>query len=135
MLRIAAAVLLGLHGLVHLLYLGQSQRLFQLQPGMVWPDGSWAFSRLAGEDGTRLLASVFCVAAAIGFVASGTGLLARQSWWRPTVVGSAVLSAAMVLLFWNGRMERLSDQGGIAPIIHVAILIAVLVLQWPESVL
>jgi len=26
-----------LHGLVHLLYAGQSLRLFELRPGMTWP--------------------------------------------------------------------------------------------------
>ncbi len=37
MLRFIAGAFIVLHGLVHLLYAGQSRRLFELRPGMVWP--------------------------------------------------------------------------------------------------
>jgi hypothetical protein len=121
-----------LHGLVHLLYFGQSRRLFELRPGMVWPDGSWAFSKLLGDGATRLLASISYVLAAIGFVAGGIGILVGQAWWRPVVVGSAAFSAVIVLLFWDGKMRKLDDQGLIALLINVAILLAVLILRWPN---
>jgi hypothetical protein len=132
MLRFIIGIFMVLHGLVHLLYFGQSQRMFELQPGMVWPDGSWAFSKLLGDEATRSLASIACVLAAIGFVAGGTGILIGQAWWRPVVVGSAAFSAAIVLLFWDGTMHRLADRGAIALLINIAILVAVLVLRWPD---
>jgi hypothetical protein len=132
MLRIVVAVFTVLHGLVHLLYVEQSGRLFELQPGMVWPDGSWAFPRLLGVESTRLLAGACCVLAAVGFVAGGIGLFARQAWWRLLVVGAAAFSAAVVILFWDGKMQRLADQGGIALLINAAILVALLLLRWPE---
>jgi hypothetical protein len=131
-LRIIVTVFIVLHGLVHLLYVGQSQSLFELQAGMTWPDGSWAFSRLLGDEGTRLLASACCLLAAIGFVAGGIGLLARQAWWRPMIVGAAAFSAAMLLVLWDGQMQRLDDQGGIAVLINLAILALLLVLRWPD---
>jgi len=37
MLTIILGIFCILHGLVHLLYAGQSRRLFELRPGMVWP--------------------------------------------------------------------------------------------------
>jgi hypothetical protein len=132
MLRFIVGVFIVLHGLVHLLYLGQSRRLFELQPGMVWPDGSWAFSRVLGDERTRVLASIACVLAALGFVAGGTGILVGQSWWRPLVVGSAAFSTAVFGLCWNGRLQKLNDQGAIAIIINTAILAAVLLFQWPD---
>lgn len=132
MLKFIIGVFMVLHGLVHLLYLGQSQKLFELQPGMVWPDGSWVFSRLLGERKTRLLASIACALAALGFVAGGAGILVGQSWWRPLVVGSAVFSTAIFVLFWDGRRQKLNDQGAIAILINTAILVAVLVFQWPN---
>jgi hypothetical protein len=132
MLRFVVAVFSMLHGLVHLLYLGQSRRLLELQPGMVWPDGSWAFSRLLGIEATRLLAGACCVLAAIGFVVGGIGLLARQAWWRPLVVGAAAFSAVVVIFLWDGKMHRLADQGGIALLINAAILVALLLLRWPK---
>jgi hypothetical protein len=132
MLAFIVSVFIVLHGLVHLLYFGQSWRLFELQPGMVWPDGAWAFSRLLGDQVTRWLASITCVLAAIGFVAGGAGILTRQAWWRPTVVGAAVFSSVLFILFWNGGLQKLDSQGAIAILINIAILIAVLVLRSPN---
>ena len=132
MLRFIIGLFLVLHGLVHLFYFGQSRRLFELQPGMVWPDGSWAFSKLLGDKATRLLASIFCVLAAIGFVAGGAGILVMQAWWRPVVVGSATFSAILFILFWDGKMQKLADKGGVALLINIAILVAVLILRWPD---
>jgi hypothetical protein len=132
MLRFIFGAFIVLHGLVHLLYFGQSQRLFELQPGMVWPDGSWVFSKLFGEAVSRVLASVACLLAALGFVAGGVAIFLGQSWWRPVVVGSAAFSAALFVLFWNGRLKKLPDQGAIAILINMAILLVVLILQWPD---
>jgi hypothetical protein len=132
MLRFVVGAFIVLHGLVHLLYFGQSWRLFELQPEMVWPEGSWAFSKLLGDEATRLLASISCILAAIGFVAGGTAILVRQAWWRPVVVGAAAFSAVIVILFWDGKMQKLDDQGGIGLLINIAILVAVLILRWPD---
>jgi len=132
MLRFIVGVFIVLHGLVHLLYFGQSRRLFELQPGMIWPDASWAFSKLLGEGGTRSLAGFACVLAALGFVAGGAGILLGQVWWRPLVVGSAAISTAIFIVFWDGKLQRLANQGAIAILINVAILVAVLLLQWPD---
>ncbi len=103
MQMIITSLFFVLHGLVHLLYFGYSRRFFELRSGMVWPDGSWAFSKLLGDEPTRLLASISLVLAALGFLASGLGLFFRQGWWRPVVVGSAILSAALFLVFWDGK--------------------------------
>lgn len=132
MLEFVIGVFLVLHGLVHLLYFGQSRRLFELQPGMTWPDGSWAFSKLLGEGATRWLAGIACVLAAVGFVAGGIGIFLGQAWWRPVVVGSAAFSAAIFVLFWDGKLKRLANQGAIAILINGAILVAVLIFQWPD---
>ena len=131
MLRIIFGVFMVLHGLVHLLYYGQSRRLFELQRGMVWPEGAWAFSRLFGDGTTRWLASIACVVAAVGFVAGGIGILAGQAWWRPAAVGAAAFSTAIFVLFWDGELHKLDNQGAIAILINIALLIAVLVLRWP----
>ncbi len=125
---------LVLHGLVHLLYLGQSARQFELQPGMIWPDGSWAFSKLIGDGDTRTLASIFCILAAAGFVIGGAGIFFGQSWWRIAVIASATFSGILYTLFWNGQLQQLHNQGAIGLLIDGAILVAVLGLQWPQFV-
>lgn len=132
MIRIFIGVFIVLHGLVHLLYLGQSRRFFELQPGMVWPEGSWAFSALLGDEATRWLATISCGLAAIGFVAGGAGLLVKQAWWRPVVAGAAAFSSLVYILLWNGKMQKLDNQGGIAILINIALVVAVLILRWPD---
>lgn len=124
-------VFIVLHGLVHLLYVAQSQRLFELQPGMDWPAGSWALSGPLGEGVTRLLGSLAFGAVAAALVAGGAGLLLRVAWWRPPVVGAAALSAVVILLLWDGTLHSLNDQGLLGLLIDGALLITVLVLRWP----
>ncbi len=132
MIRIILGAFLVLHGLVHLLYFGQSQRFFELQPGMVWPDGSWAFSRFLGDAITRNLASILLILAAIGLVVGGIGIFAKQTWWRPVVVSAAAFSSVIYLLFWDGALQNLDNKGWIGILINLAILAAVLVFQWPN---
>lgn len=127
MLRFIVGLFLILHGLVHLLYAGQSWRLFELQPGMVWPDGSWAFSKLLGEETIRVLTSISCLLATTGFVAGGVGLFLKQAWWQPLVVISALFSAIIFILFWDGTGQKLADKGGIALLINLVILVALLI--------
>ena len=132
MVRLVIGVFMVLHGLVHLLYVGQSQKLFELQPGLAWPDGSWVFSRVLGDERARLIAAILLVVAAAGFVIGGAGILAGQAWWRPIVVGSAAFSSIIFVLYWNGTLQRLSEQGLFALLINAAILTAVLVFKWPD---
>ena len=129
--RILFGILSVVHGLVHLLYWGQSARHFELQPGMTWPDGSWAFSRLLGDEATRQLVSALLILAAASFVAGGAGLFARQAWWRTVLAGAAACSTAILLLAWDGRFQSLPDKGAIGIAINAAILAAVLAVRWP----
>ncbi len=121
-----------LHGLVHLLYFGQSARHFELKPGMVWPNGAWAFSRRLGDEATRNLASMALILAALGLAAGGIGILASQVWSRPVVAGAAAFSSVVYLLLWNGRTQNLDGQGAVGLLIDIAILVAVLILRWPQ---
>lgn len=132
MISILFAVFLILHGLVHMLYFGQSARFFELQPGMVWPDGSWVFSRLLGDAGPRNLASILLVLAAIGFVVGGIGLFAKQAWWRPTIITVAIFSSAIYVLFWDAGWSHLDNKGGVGILINLAILAVLLIFQWPN---
>jgi uncharacterized membrane protein YphA (DoxX/SURF4 family) len=132
MIRILFGVFFVLHGLVHLLYFGQSARYFELQPGMLWPDGSWAFSRFLGNATTRNLAGILLILAAVGFVAGGAGIFLKQAWWRPAVVTVAAFSVVIYLLFWDGGLQYLDNKGGVGILINLAILSAVLLFQWPD---
>jgi uncharacterized membrane protein YphA (DoxX/SURF4 family) len=132
MLRIIFGIFIVLHGLVHLLYLGQSQRIFELQSGMDWPDRSWAFSAVLGDGTTRVLANVLLAAAALVFAVGGIGIITDQAWSRPIVVAAAAFSAVIFLLLWNGKCQQLDDNGGVGLLINLVILALLLIVQWPN---
>ena len=130
-MSIVFGIFLILHGLVHLLYSGQSSRLFELQAGMVWPDGSWVFARLFGNKAARIVASGVCVLATVGFLVGGITLFTSQSWWRSMTVAAAAFSAAIFILFWDGHLQALANKGLFAILINASILVALLVFRWP----
>ena len=120
------------HGLAHLLYVGQSLRLFELRPGLTWPAGSWAFSWLPGDSGARLAAACINALLTAAFVASGVALIFGQAWWQPAALSASGVSAVAIVLMWDGRRRELDAQGAYAILISAAILVAVLVFHWPD---
>ena len=133
MLRFVISLFIVLHGLVHLWYFTLSQRLVEFKPEMGWSGRSWIFTNFLGDSTTRSLASVLYVLATIAFVVSGIGILVRAEWWRPVLVGSAVFSAAIILLLWDGGLQLLVNKGLVGFTISVMILAALLLLKWPSA--
>lgn len=131
MWTILFGIFLILHGLVHILYAGQSWRLFELRPEMTWPDGAWLFSKLMGDETTRLLATVLLVLATLGLAVGGLGLFLRADWWRTIIVTSTVFSSLLFLVMWDGKFHALADQGGVGILINLVILVLILVFKWP----
>lgn len=132
MIRILFSVFTILHGLVHLLYLGQSARFFELKPGLTWPDGSWTISKFLGDESTRMLASVFMIIAALTFFMGGVGFLTKQTWWRLIAIAAAVFSSIVYLLLWDSSFESLADNGWVGIAINVTIIIALIIFNWPK---
>ena len=132
-MRIIFGSFVILHGLVHLLYFGQSARYFKLKPGMVWPDGSWAFSKLIGNATSRNLANILLILTAVGLIVGGVGMLVNQAWWQTVVVGVVAFSSFVYILFWNGRMQNLDGQGLVGILINIAILLLALIVRWPAA--
>ncbi|MBL8155924.1 MAG: hypothetical protein JNM70_17225 [Anaerolineae bacterium] len=122
-----------LHGLVHFLYLGHSQRFFELQSGMTWPEGAWLFSRWLGASTVRLLASLALGIAGLALVAGGITLLTGQEGWRGLVTAAALFSAVVFLLFWDGSLRRLDTQGIIGILIDLALVVLALTVQLPAA--
>lgn len=127
-MNIFAGIFFILHAFVHLLYAGQALRFFELRPGLIWPDGSWLFSRLLSDPVARWLAAVSLALAALGFLSAGLGLFFGAGWWRTMTLGAVGFSVFIYLLFWDGKFNELPDQGGIGLLISLGILAAVWVI-------
>lgn len=120
------------HGAVYGLYAAHAKRLFEVTPGLTWPDGSWALSRLIGDSAVRPVVAVLFSLLALGFVVSGIALMARQTWWGALASVVALISTVALLLLWNGQPRGLDAQGAYAILINGGILVAALVLHWPK---
>jgi len=124
-------IFLILHGIVHLLYAGQSGRVFELRPGMTWPDSSWLFSKLLGDPVTRLVVVVLLALAALGYIVSGFGLFLHQSWWRSATVWIAIFSTTIFLVFWDGKFQTLDEKGGVGILLNLAIIVVAII--WKQT--
>ncbi len=120
------------HGLVYAMYAAHAMRLFELKPGMTWPDASWALSGPIGDSAVRWLVVVLLLLVAVGFAVSGASLMSRQSWWEVLAAAVAAVSTLLLLLAWNGRLQGLSEQGLYAILINAGVVVCALVLHWPK---
>lgn len=125
-MNILTGIFLLLHGLVHLWYFTLSQRLVKFQPEMGWTGESWLLSNILSDSTIRSLASVLFTLAAAAFLVSGIGVFFRTEWVRSVLVGSAVFSSAILILYWDGGMQMLVQKGLIGLLINIAILLVVL---------
>lgn len=114
-----------LHGLVHLFYMGQSLKLFELKPAMIWPDESWAFSRVLSNATLRIFACITLGLSTLGFVVGGISLMLKQTWSQPLLIIAGGLSTFVFLVLWNGKKDSAVNQGGLGILINLAILSAV----------
>ena len=131
-MRIAAGVFLIAHGAVYGLYVGQALRLFELKPGLAWPDGSWALSGLIGSRALRSVTAIWFSLVAAGFAVSGIALIAGRSWWGSLAAVTAIVATVALALLWNRRLQELDAQGAYAVLINAVILVAALALHWPK---
>ena len=122
MLRTVLAVVIGAHGIGHILFLvpllgiadwGQSTR-------------SWL---LSGETGSRLIGSVLWIAAIIAFGVVVVGLVGQHGWWRTAAIIAALISIVGLILFWPTPVTApvLS-----ALVFNLLLLAALLIVRWPS---
>lgn len=122
MIALLSGIFLILHGIVFYLYAGQSARLFELKPGMIWPDESWAFSKILDHKKTRMLSLILCLLSGTGLIISGIAVLSSAAWWYQMFIASTAFSSIIIILLWNGSLQKLSDQGFIGLLINVVLL-------------
>ncbi len=125
-MTVLAGVLVLLHGLTHLWYVVLGLRLVPFRPEMGWTGHSWALSGLLGEPATRAFAVAVYLLCAAAFALGGAAVLAHGPWWRPLLIGAAVLSLAAIVLFWDGHTDHLVEKGLIGALLDLAVLVVAL---------
>lgn len=110
---IVAVVLLA-HGLGHVLGV---LPLFGVSTSGPWHNRSWLLAGSSAEAVGRSLAPVVWLVAVVAFAIVGLGVLGvgiEGASWRALAVGAAVVSAAGVVVFWNGFPTILNKAGALA---------------------
>lgn len=88
---------------------------------------------------TAAIASFFWLLSTIGFIGSALGFwgtLVPGEYWRQLAIGGAIISTIGIILFsgiWPGAPSKSMSQldTAIALVVNVAILVALLWLEWP----
>ena len=110
---IIAAIILALHGLVHLMGTAVYMKLAEIE-GLKYKTtllgGRWDL----GEGGIGVFGALWAVAA-IGFVIAAAAWLAGWGWWQPVLVGVTLFSLALTVLDWSNAF--------MGAIINVVILV------------
>lgn len=131
-MTIAIGIILMLHGLVHLWYVVLNQGLVEFRPEMGWTGRSWILTNFLGADITQPLATIFYSLAAISFVIAGIGLITSQNWTRLWIIVASSISAASILLFWDGSFKYLVEKGAIGLLLNTALITCAIWLGWPK---
>jgi len=123
-IRLVAAVVLGAHGIGHVLGWLPAWGLASFE-GVA--SQSWLVSAIAGENASRLIAGIVFLVPTVGFVIAAAGLLTGQPWWRGVAVVSAAVSLLGTALFPHAFPTG-STIGSVA--VNVVVLYGVLVAGW-----
>lgn len=125
-MNIFVGFFLILHGMVHFWPITLSQGWVEFQPDMGWTGQSWLLSGLMGSDLLKWLATALFGLAALAFITAGAGKLVDQEWARTWILAASALSAAALVLFWDGGAQQLIEKGLIGVLIDMALLVWVL---------
>ncbi len=98
-LKIIVAVVLALHGLIHLMGTATYLKLADLQ-GLPYKTTVLAGRWDLGEVGIAIFGVLWAVAA-IGFVVAAVAWLSDQKWWRPALLFVTLLSLVLTGLDWD----------------------------------
>lgn len=118
----AAAALVAGHGLIHLMGFAAYWPLAAIAELPYRTDlagGRWDVS----GAGMKLYAALWLLTA-LGFLLATVGLLTRQGWWQAVMIGTAVLSTALIALNWAPAFRGAVVNAGILAVMAVAFLLS-----------
>ena len=131
MWRILIAAVLILHGFGHVMGVFPVFGLFKEQ-GL--SSRSWLLTNLLGEPFTSWLSLLFWLAALLGFVGAGLGVLnwlVPYEWWRAMAVVGAIASLMGLSLYWRAFFTNFNKLSAIG--VDLIVLVTLLWLQWPTD--
>lgn len=120
----AVGVFLAFHGAIHGWYVVLSRGWIAAEgeQDWGWNGRSWLLSGLLSRAVVLDVASVLYGLVAAGFVVGALGYLRAAAWSGPVLVAAAVLSAVVIVAFWDGTLEQLPEKGVLGLLIDAAVV-------------
>lgn len=112
-----------LHGMVHTWYVVLSFNWVTFQPDMGWTGTSWLLTPLFETRSVKKIAGFLFALAGLVFIVSGIFLLSNNDTWQSLMLGSAIFSGSVIILFWDGKFSMLMQKGVIGLIIDLVIVV------------
>jgi hypothetical protein len=126
LIRTVLAIALFAHGVGHVLFMPIAYSTMHV------PDSgrSWLLTNALGVPVAQWIATGVAAVALSLFVASAYGIASQAAWWRTAAVVGAVVSAALIVAFWDGLP---TSPAASALLFDGVVLVALLVLRWPTE--
>ncbi len=121
LLRIALAVVVGAHGIGHILF------LVPLLGIADWGQSTHSWLLGAGSP-AKIIGSLLWLVATIGFIVVAVGLFGETTWWRPLAVISALVSLVGLILFWS---TPAASPAFFALLFNAGVILSLWLLDWP----
>lgn len=121
---VVALAVLG-HGIGHVLFMPLLSGAMKLDSS----GRSWLLTGVLGDGATQLLATTVAAAVTVGFIAVAGGIATQTTWWRSLAIIVSIASIVLVAVMWGGLLAAPATW---AIAFDAAILIALLVLDWPS---
>jgi hypothetical protein len=124
LIRFLIGAVITLHALVHFWFIALAMKLFPFEPQMGWTTKSWLFTNLLGDDLTRKLAALLLFIVMLVMATGGVAFIFGAGWSRPILIGAAVASIAVIVLFWDGSFDLIVSKGLIAVLLDLGVIAA-----------
>ncbi len=123
-IRYVIAAVVAAHGLV---YLNAARGVLPVFEG--WKGRAWLLGDAITGDSLKRLCQGMWAVAGIGVIATGVALafaFSAQAVWRPLAIVASTVAILSFLVFWDGQVRRLFEQGVIGVVLSLLILLGAL---------
>ncbi len=119
-LRYLIALVVALHGFV---YLNAARGVLPVL--QAWKGTSWLLGSALSAAALKRLSIALWAVGGVGTIAAAIAFaFAGPAAWRPLAIAASAVAIASFLVFWDGRAERLVDEGAIGAVLSLVILLA-----------